>query len=85
MNTCLSTVRFSENNIFKLIRKLDPSKAHSHDKISIRMLKLSDKAICKPLHMIFSSCLEIGVFPIHWKKARAVPIHKKESEQTVKN
>ena len=85
MNTCLSTVRFSENNIFKLIRKLDPSKAHSYDKISIRMLKLSDKAICKPLHMIFSSCLEIGVFPIHWKKARAVPIHKKESEQTVKN
>ena len=85
MNTCLSTVRFSENYIFKLIQKLDPSKAHSHDKISIRMLKLSDKAICKPFHMISSSCLDIGVFPIHWKKAKAVPIHKKKSEETVKN
>ena len=49
------------------------------------MLKLSDKAICKPLHMIFTSCLETGVFPIHWKKANVVPIHKKESKQLVKN
>ena len=56
-NTCLSTVRFSENDILKVIQKLDPNKAHGHDKISIRMLKLSDKAICKPLHMIFTSCL----------------------------
>ena len=59
--------------------------SHGHDKISIRMLKLSDKAICKPLHMIFTSCLETGVFPIHWKKANVVPIHKKESKQLVKS
>ena len=26
-NTCLSTVRFSQNDILKVIRKLDPSKA----------------------------------------------------------
>ena len=51
MNTCLSTVRFSENDILKVIRKLDPNKAHDHDKISIRTLRLSNKAICKPLHM----------------------------------
>ena len=49
------------------------------------LLKLSDKAICKPLHMIFTSCLETGVFPIHWKKANVVPIHKKENKQPVKN
>ena len=49
------------------------------------MLKLSDKAICKPLHMIFTSCQETGVFPIHWKKANVVFIHKKESKQLVKN
>ena len=48
------------------------------------MLKLSDKAICKLLHIIFTSCLETGVFPIHWKKANVVPMHKKESKQLVK-
>ena len=58
-------IRFSENDILKVIRKIDPSKAHGHDKISIRMLKLSDKAVRKPLHMISISCLETGVFPIH--------------------
>ena len=84
-NTCLSTVRFSENDILKVIRKLDPNKAHGHDKISIHMLKISYKAICKPLYMIFISCLETGVSPIHWKKADVVPIHKKESKQLVKN
>ena len=68
-----------------VIRKLDPRKCHGHGKISIRMLKLSDKAICKPLHMIFTSCLKTGVFPIHWKKANVVPIHMKESKQLVKN
>ena len=36
--TCLSTVRFSGNDILKVIRKLDPSKAHGHNKISIPML-----------------------------------------------
>ena len=84
-NKCLSTVRFSENDILKVIRKLDPSKAHGHDKISMRMLKLSDKAICKSLHLMFTSCLETGVFPIHWKKANVVPMRKKEIKQPVKN
>ena len=74
------TIRFSENDILKVIRKTDPSKAHDHDRISIRILKLSDKAICKPLHMISMSCLKTGVFPIHWKKANTVHIHKKESK-----
>ena len=54
--TYLSTVRFSENVILKVIRKLDPSIAHCHDKIC----KLSSKAICRPLQMIFTSCLETG-------------------------
>ena len=67
------------------MRKSDQSKAHGHDKISIRMIKLNDKAICKPLHMIFTSCPEARVFPIHWQKANVVPIHKKESKQLVKN
>ena len=35
--------------------------------------------------MIFTSCIETGVFPIHSKKANVVPIHKKESKQLVKN
>ena len=63
-NTCLSTLIFSENDILKMIRKSDLSKAHGHDKMSICMLKLSEKTSFKPLHMI-TPCLEAGYFPLH--------------------
>ena len=62
--TCklLSTVEFSTNDILKIIRNLNPNKAHGHNMISVRMLKICDESICKPLSIIFRSCLENGNF-----------------------
>ena len=45
--------------------------------ISIRMLKICGDSILKPLELIFKSCIESGKFPIEWKKANVVPVHKK--------
>ena len=84
-NESLSTINFTEDDILNVIRKLDPSKTHGHDQISIRMVQICDKAICKPLHLIFSSCIESGIFPTEWKKANVVPIHKRDDKQNVKN
>ena len=53
--------------------------------ISIRMLKLCGDSICKPLELIFKMCLRNGRFPLEWKKANVVPIHKKGDKQTIKN
>ena len=78
-NRCLSTIYFSEEDILKVITSLDPNKAHGHDNISIRMMKLCDKEICKPLHMIFVSCMEEGISPLLWKIANVVPAHDKRS------
>ena len=77
-NTCLSTVKFSENDILKIIRKLDPSKAPGHDKISVHVVKLSDKAVFNTLHMIYTA----AVFST--EISNIVPIHEKESKQLVK-
>ena len=41
--------------------------------ISIRMLGICYKAICKPLHLIFSSCIESEIFPTECKMANVVP------------
>ena len=60
----LSTIRFTIDVILKIIRNLDPNKAHGHDVISIRMVKLCDASLCKPLELIFKSCLESGKFPL---------------------
>ena len=81
----LSSVSFSQDDIAKIIQNLDPNKAHGHDNISIRMLKICGSSIYKPLEMIFKQCIETGVFPSEWKKANIVPIHKKGDKQTLEN
>ena len=69
MFSCFLTVEFSTYDILKIIRYLNPNKAHGHNIISIRMLKIWDKSICKPLGIISWSCLQNGKFPSEWKKA----------------
>ena len=49
------------------------------------MLKICDESLCKPLRIIFRSCLENGEFPSEWKKANAVPVFKKNNKQELKN
>ena len=49
------------------------------------MLKLCGDSICKPLVLIFKTCLRNGRFPLEWKKVNVVPIHKKGDKQTIKN
>ena len=49
------------------------------------MLKICDKSICKPLELIFQSCIKHGKFPNEWKMANVVPVHKKSDKQILKN
>ena len=71
--------------MLRIINNLDPNKAHGHDEISIGMLKICGDSICRPLSIIFKTCLRTGIFPLEWKKANIVPIHKKGDPQTVIN
>ena len=64
----ISSVSFSSNNIARIIGDLDPNKAHGHDMISIRIVKICGESILKPLEIIFKSCIENGQFPNEWKK-----------------
>ena len=77
-NNLLSTISFTKDDIANIIKNLNPNKAHGFDMISIRMLKICGDSILKPLELIFKSCIESGKFPIEWKKANVVPIHKKK-------
>ena len=53
--------------------------------IIIRMLKICDKSICKPLKLIFQSCIKHEKFPNEWKMANVVSVHKKSNKQNLKN
>ena len=81
----ISYFDFSKDEITKIIRSLDPNKAHDHDGISIRMLKLCVSSISKPLFLLFKHSLENECFPNEWKKANIVPIHKKGNKQLIQN
>ena len=62
----LSSFQFTTDNIKSKINK--SNKAHCHDMISIRMIKLCAESIYKPVEMIFKSYLNQSIFPAEWKK-----------------
>ena len=81
----LSTLKLVNTDVLKIIQNLNPNKAHDHDKISIRMLKICKNSICRPLELIFNDCLENGIFPSDWKKGNVVSVHKKNDKQRLDN
>ena len=47
----------------------------------MRLLKVCDSSIVRPLSIVFRNCLPIGAFPSNWKKSNVAPIHKKDDKQ----
>ena len=84
-NNILDTFIFSKEDIYKIIKNLDPHKAHGHDMTSIHMIKLCGISTWKPLEIIFQKCLRSGKFSSEWKKASVVPTFKKGDKQCIKN
>ena len=82
-NTKLSFIKFENKDIINIIRSLNVDKAHGHDNISIRMLKICDTAIVEPLSIIFNNCINQSLFPDIWKKSNICPIHKKGDKQII--
>ena len=76
---------FGKTDVTKLIKALGVSKAHSHDEILVKMIKICDDSIAHPLTLIFQNSLAAGIFANDWKKANIVPIHKKSDKQIVSN
>ena len=79
----MNTINFTKEDILSVIRKLNRNEAYGHDHVSIRMLQICDKAVCKPIYFIFPFCMESGIFPTKWKMANMVPNHKQDEKQDV--
>ena len=60
---------------------MDSNKAHCHDCVLARMLKLRCPYIIKLLFIIFCNCLKFETFPDDWKKDSVVPVHKKDNKR----
>ena len=76
----LSTLEFYRDDIVKIVKSLDPKKAHGYDERSIPMIKLCATSIAKPLPILFRNNFKNQCFPKEWKKANIVPVHKKNED-----
>ena len=83
--TSFSDINIDTDTIIKLIRSLDPNKAHGCDGISIRMLKLCATSASKLLHILFNNSVISECLPNEWKKANVIPVHKKGHKQIINN
>ena len=81
----LGSLDFNEGEILKIIRALNINKAHGHDDISIRMMKLCDESLLKPLFISFKNSLDLFYYPDIWKKSNIIPAHKMNDKQLVNN
>ena len=81
----LSLLDINEDEILKIIRALNIHKAHGHDDISIRMIKICDKSLLKPLTILFQNSMKSSCYPFIWKRSNIIPLHKKNDKQLVKN
>ena len=71
----LEFLEFNEGEILKIIRALNINKAHGHDDISIRMIKICDKSLLKPVTILFKNSTS-SCYPDTWKKPHVIPAHK---------
>ena len=64
----LSSLTFSQEDISKIIDNVESGKAHRHDNISIRMLKICGSTIYKRLAIVFEQSADTEIFSSEWKK-----------------
>ena len=81
----LSSISFNEDEIIKIVRALNINKAHGHDGISIRMIKICDKSLLKPLIILSENSTKSSCYPDIWKRSNIIPVHKKNDKQLVNN
>ena len=77
-SACFSTFNFADDEILKIIRALDINKAHGHDEISVRMIKICDDAIIEPLSLIYKTALRMELFQKYGKNQISFLSIKKE-------
>ena len=81
----LNSINFNEEEMLKIVRALNIHKAHGHDDISIRMIKICDKSLLKPLILLFENSTKSSCYPDIWKRSNIIPVHKKNDKQLVNN
>lgn len=71
--------------IHQKLKAIKVNKSAGPDCISPKLLKLAEPAIVRPLTRLFSLCAQTGETFNDWKKARLVPVFKRDDATDVSN
>ena len=80
---CLESVNLDPAKIISIICNFNDSKVHGWDAMSVRMVKICDESLVKPLFNIFQFLLETGNFPSNWKRVNINAVHKKNDKESI--
>ena len=75
----------SEERIYSLLNSLDPCKAAGIDDIGPKVLKSCALSLCRPICLLFQSCLTACRIPLEWKTHLISPIPKSGDPANVAN
>ena len=78
----LSEVRVTEPEVLKILNGLDINKSSGSDDIPNKLLKICALLIASPLTKLFNKSLQLGRFPLSWKKACVTPIFKQKGSSS---
>ncbi|XP_063876819.1 uncharacterized protein LOC135109359 [Scylla paramamosain] len=81
----VTKVEVTQGLVERLLQGLDVQKATGPDNISPHVLKQCARELAVPLTTVFSACLWENTWPLVWKEARVVPVHKRSSRSDPKN
>lgn len=76
-------VDFSQQEIRRIIEKMDPNKSPGDDGITSKVLLQVAKILPRYVTAIYNNCLRQAYFPEQWKKARLLPIIKPGKDASI--
>ena len=70
-----------EEEIFKLMKSVDVTKASGCDGFGNRIVKLCAEGLCPSFTKLINRSFVLGKYHSPWKLANVIPLHKKENRQ----
>lgn len=81
----LSTLHFTDKDVFEALTSLNPSKGAGPDGVSPGILKSCAAALTSPLGFLFNESMRCGYFPRFWRLSMVAPIFKSGRRDDVLN
>lgn len=84
-NAVLTSIDINVETVRRMLSCLDKSKGPGSDRVPPIFLAQCAESLAQPVSILFRRSLKECVFPVTWKKAHIIPIHKKGPKTKIEN